>query len=102
MSDLLRQWQVLLGLLKAQVGGAPAVTVKATRGRIRWLYRATSEMVRLPRPNFDDPVFEGMTFGSAVATAARDLATEKVKREEKRCYWREASRKKWDRIGTPH
>jgi hypothetical protein len=99
MSDFLRQWQRLLGLLKAQVGGAPAITVKATRGRIRWLYdQATSEMVRLPKPAFDDPVFEGMTFESAVAAVARDIATEEAKREEKRRYWREASRKKWDKI----
>jgi len=99
MCNLLRQWQRLLGLLKAQVGGAPAITVKATRGRIRWLYdQATSEMVRLPKPAFDDPVFEGMTFESAVAAVVRDFATEEAKREERRRYWREASRKKWDRI----
>jgi len=94
MSDILHQWQALLGLLKAQVDGAPPITVKATRGRIRWLYdQATVHMVRLPKPTFDDPVFEGMTFDSAVAAVARDFATEEAKREERRRYWREASRK---------
>jgi hypothetical protein len=101
MSDLLRRWTESLALLKAQVAGAPPITVECTRGRVRRLYDdADLEMVRLPRPDFDDKVFEGMTFDSRIAAVARDIANEEAKLEEQRRHWREKSRKRWDMIAA--
>jgi hypothetical protein len=101
MTPILPRWQKLLLLLKAQLAGAPEITVKSTRQQVRRLYdEATRELVRLPRPDFHDVVFEGMSLDSEVVAVFRTFASEEAKRREKRAYWREVSRRKWDRIAA--
>jgi hypothetical protein len=55
-------------------------------------------MVRLPRPDFDDKVFEGMQFSGVVAQEAISFATEEAKQEEQRRKWRVANRLRADRV----
>lgn len=75
MTDVIAHWLHLLSLLQRQRDGitAPAV-VETTRQRVRRFYEdADQEVIKLPRPRYEDPAFEGLEFSDATVATEEPL-----------------------------
>jgi hypothetical protein len=85
LATFTKKWEGLLGLLKVQLLGAPAPTVESTRQQLRRVYeQAVQRNLTLTRPDFQDPVFEGMHLESVAKAAILNFATEDAKEADRR------------------